>query len=282
MKKIIALAVCLSVLTLAPVFGQLATNHKTEVPEKSILTKFSLDFPGGTPVQLVKAIEKATSKPLNAIISPEDATVQLPPLKMNDVTTPQLFTALAAASRKTVAVQNANFGNSYSQYVTGYGFNTSDNSVTDTTIWYFHADKPILPPLVSTEKICRFYSLAPYLDRGFTVDDITTAIQTGWKMEQVSSAPELNYHKETKLLIAYGEPDDLNTIQSVLQTLGANASKDEINQMNGTIYDMKNQLKAMRSQIDLLQKQSDFSLRQTGSERPSPPPTVSPGENSGK
>ena len=72
--------------------------------------------------------------------------------------------------------------------------------------------------MVSTEKVCRFYSLAPYLDRGFTVDDITTAIQTGWKMAGVIP-PELNYHKETKLLIAFGEPDELKTIQDVLNAL---------------------------------------------------------------
>ena len=31
-------------------------------------------------------------------------------------------------------------------------------------------------------RTARFYLLTPYLERGMTVDDITTAIQTGWKM----------------------------------------------------------------------------------------------------
>jgi hypothetical protein len=51
------------------------------------------------------------------------------------------------------------------------------------------------------------------------VDDITTAIQIGWKMAGVTPSPELDYHKETKLLIAYGEPDQLQTIEDVLQAL---------------------------------------------------------------
>ncbi len=55
------------------------------------LTKFNLDFPGGKPAELVKAIEKAMGKPLNTIISDEDANVQLPPLKMNHVDVAQLF-----------------------------------------------------------------------------------------------------------------------------------------------------------------------------------------------
>ena len=76
-----------------------------------------------------------------------------------------------------------------------------------------------MPPSDPLQKVCQFYSLSPYLDRGFTVDDITTAIQIGWKMAGVTPTPELNYHKETKLLIAFGEPNKLKTIDNVLQTL---------------------------------------------------------------
>src|ERR1041385_5181360 len=36
------------------------------------LTRFSLDFPGGTPRELAAAIQKASGKPLNVIV-PDDA-----------------------------------------------------------------------------------------------------------------------------------------------------------------------------------------------------------------
>ena len=182
MKKSILLAASLLALNLTPVFGQPnpngmppgapppAGNYQTRLQsiieranppqnQPPALTKFNLDFPGGTPKELVAAIEKAMGKPLNAIIPPEDADLQMPPLKMNDVVVPQLFAALQVASRKTVAVSTGNFGNNYSIQNTSYGFNTADGPVTDTSIWYFHAEKPSLPPMVSTEKICRFFSL---------------------------------------------------------------------------------------------------------------------------
>ncbi len=178
-------------------------------------TQFSLDFPGGTPSQLTKAIEKAMGKHINVIINKEDENIELPPLKMDDVFLPQLFTALGVASQKTVAISNPGTPGSYRQYTTGYGFKSS-GSMTDTSVWYFYVDKPSLPPVVSTEKVSHFYSLASYLDRGFTVDDITTAVQTGWKMAGVTPTPELSYHKETKMLIAYGEPDRLQSIVNVL------------------------------------------------------------------
>jgi hypothetical protein len=225
-------------------------------------TQFSLDFPGGTPAQLVKAIEKATGKRINVIINKEDENVELPPLKMDDVFLPQLFTALEVASRKLVAVSTG-MGGSYSQFTTSYGFKSSDD-MTDTAVWYFHVEKPNLPPIISTEKVCQFYSLSPYLDRGFTVDDITTAIQTGWKMAGVTPTPDLNYHKETKLLIAYGEPGKLATIQQVLQTLPS-VNQEFWRQANDRIRELQ-------TQVDRLTKQLN----------PPPVATNSPAEKSGK
>jgi hypothetical protein len=186
------------------------------------LTKFNLDFPGGTPKELVAAIEKATHKPLNVIISDKDADVRLPPLKLNNVNVWDLFNALQSASTKVESYSAASvymgFPPSYQQMATSYGFKT-DGTVTDDSIWYFVVTKPTVTPEVPPQKICRFYPLAEYLNRGFTVDDITTAIQTGWKMSGDPAKPELNYHNETKLLIAFGEPGKLNVIDEVLKAL---------------------------------------------------------------
>lgn len=255
MKQILCLSAGLLALNLTPVFSQpvqplpgpifqerlqaiqRGSSPQAEAPH---LTKFNLDFPGGTPKELVAAIEKAMGKPLNAIIPTEDADLQMPPLKMNEVVVPQLFAALEAASRKTVAVSTGTFGNSYSTVTTDYGFESADSPLTDASIWYFRAEKPSMPPMISSEKVCQFYSLAPYLERGFTVDDITTAIQTGWKISGETALPELSYHKETKLLIAFGEPNKLKTIDNVLQKLPAsNTTRDELNSLWQQIHDLQ-------------------------------------------
>ncbi len=293
MNKSILLAASLLAFNLTPVFGQPNPNgtpppapnfqqrlkeivNSANAPQNQppALTKFNLDFPGGTPAELVKAIEKATGKPLNAIIPTEDADIQLPPLKMNDVVTPQLFAALEAASHKTVAVQTSafavGFGNSYSQVETDYGFKSSDNPITDTSIWYFYAGKPTLPPVVSTEKIVRFYSLDPYLNRGFTVDDITTAIQTGWKMAGLTYPPELNYHKETKLLIAFGKPDELKTIDDVLKTLpNGNSTYTDMQSLYRNLNIANDRMNKLQHEVDQLTKTNSMSA-------------ASPEEKSGK
>src|SRR5436309_2083882 len=68
-------------------------------------TRFNLDFPGGTPEQLVRAIEKASGKPVNVVIPAEYADVKLPPVRMKEATVPQLFQALTQASPKTTVVR---------------------------------------------------------------------------------------------------------------------------------------------------------------------------------
>jgi hypothetical protein len=227
MKTMYSLIAGLLTLAVATAPGQPSPNHPPGPPVRSQaapatgLTRFDLDFPGGTPRELVAAIQKAMERPLNAIVPDECADVMLPALKMKNVNVPELFNAVWAASRKTEEVSSGLYnGAPYNHVITSYGFNTEGNNPTDDSIWYFSVQKPTPPPaLSSTEKICRFYSLAPYLERGATVDDITTAIETGWKMLGDTSPPTISFHKDTKLLIAVGEPGKLEVIDAVLKAL---------------------------------------------------------------
>ena len=205
------------------------------------LRKFDLDFPGGTPKALVSAIEKASVRQdsglrLNVIIPDEFASTRLPALKMNNVDVPQLFQALEMASqtREKIVTGNYYYGGGtrqqFSEAITTYGFKTQGN-VSDDSIWYFYVSRPAKVPSDVDTRYCRFYSLAPYLDRGLTVDDITTAIQTGWKMMGFDentpgsfggfnkSSPKISFHAQTKLLIAAGEPTKLDAIDAVLKAL---------------------------------------------------------------
>jgi hypothetical protein len=223
-----------------------ATGLPVKQPE---LPKFDLDFKGGTPDELVKQIEKANGKPLNVIIRPEDALEMLPPLKMSGVTVPQLFAALEAATSRMEDRFKPQTGQ-YEKVKTGCGFKSPDSVIAENSIWFFNVDRPEAAPAKVKEQVVLYYSLAPYLDRGFTVDDITTAIQAGWKMSGLNPPPELNYHKETQMLVAYGEPEKLQTIRNVLDTLpAANAnywktSLDRMNKLQAQIDQLKQQLAA--------------------------------------
>lgn len=202
MKALNYLLICLTTLAFNSASGQQppappTTNQikdaKAAPPDVPALTKFNLDFPGGTPGELVAAIQKAMGKPLNATIPDEYADARVPALKMNHVDVEELFRSLG---------------------ISGNFFEASGR-ITDDSVWSYHWMRPGW----SVGKACRFYSLAPYLERGLTVDDITTAIQTGWKMMGEGTQPTISFHKETKLLIAVGERSKLETIDAALMAL---------------------------------------------------------------
>jgi uncharacterized protein (DUF427 family) len=180
--------------------------------QKPGLPKFDLDFPGGSPGDLVKAITKASGHPLNAIIPKEDEDVMLPPMKLRDTDVAQLFKALSDASHRSVLRRTGL--NSYTYDNIGYSFHC-DRAMEPDAVWYFHSDGPLAPP---AEKVCRFYQLNPYLTE-HSVESITTAIETGWKMLGETSPPTLSFHKDTGLLIAVGDPGDLKVIDEVLSSL---------------------------------------------------------------
>jgi len=73
--------------------------------------------------------------------------------------------------------------------------------------------------LLEHPKVCRFYQLTPYLET-YKVEDIMTAIQIGWKMLGETNPPTISFHKDTMLLIAVGEHNKLQMIDSVLEQLG--------------------------------------------------------------
>lgn len=203
-----------------PLLPESASSQAT----KPVLTKFDLDFPGGYPLELVKAIEKASGKPLNAIVPDGFQNLRLlPELKMNGVDVAQLFAALQAASLKNVTYVTGTYATGglggrerpiTQSMISTYGFKTQ-GTPTDDSIWYFYYETPSVVP---EPIICRFWQLESYLTK-HKIEDITTAIQTGWKMLGESSPPTMNFHADTKLLIAVGQEEKLKLIDSVLREL---------------------------------------------------------------
>jgi hypothetical protein len=191
------------------------------------MPKFDFNFQGG-PVELfVEMLEKASQMPVNILIPPEHNGFVLPPFKLRDVTLPQLFAAITSASLKQES-RRSRTGN-YQIVRTQYGFKHTDKRPQANTVWHFFVESPPADPdfAVLEQPICRFWQLEPYLGT-IQVEDITTAIETGWKMLKTSPAPKISFHKETKLLIGVGSPSDLTLVDSVLQQLTTpnSASKD--------------------------------------------------------
>jgi len=194
------------------------------------LPKFDLDFPGGSPKDLVGAIEKASDRPINAVIPDEYARLQMPALQVKNVTVSQVFEALKQASQKSERfivldprdATTKGQTDTWYKYTSNYGFRT-EGTPAENSIWYFYWDRgdERAPWQVISSTVCKFYQLGPYLEAGYTVDDITTAAETAWRMLGVTNTPAISYHKDTKVLIAVGDEDKVVLIGDVLKQLPA-------------------------------------------------------------
>jgi hypothetical protein len=123
-----------------------------------------LDFPGGTPLELVKAIEKSLGTNVNVIIAAEHANYRIPPFRVNQVSVTALFSSLRRVSDKYVQVRvpgtpGVSTTQTYHHNV-GYGF-TTDNSSTPggRFLWRFQVTEA--PPEPEAPKSCKFFQLAP-------------------------------------------------------------------------------------------------------------------------
>ena len=212
------------------------------------LKHFDLDFPGGTPADFAAAISKATGRHLNLIIPVEHAASKIMPIKVVGVTVKELFAAIQQASSREMPIvtSDGDGKNRFVQYKTiSLMFYPASGSISDDTVWSFTSTEPTAEDAAklsrfSDPQVCQYFQLARYLE-DHTIADITTAIETGWKMLAVDPMPKLSFHEETKLLIAVGAAEHVQQIPSVLGQLGFDdsAAVDKIAKATAEIAALK-------------------------------------------
>lgn len=179
-----------------------ATGMPFRVPPPGGL--FDLNFRGGTANELVIAMQDAGGKKPNLLLSPGAEKIILPPLQLREVTISQVFDALSRLMRSERVI-----------------FIATAAAPGGAPIWTMHRDNP------QTSRICKVFYVGDLLQK-YKIDDITTAIQSVWKMEGAEG--ELKFHQDTQLLIACAaQPERLRTISEILAELksGTSGAKSE-------------------------------------------------------
>lgn len=195
--------------------------------------RFDLKFPGGKVKEFVAAVAKALGKPVNVIISRESEDTEIPALDVSRVTVRDLFRALSNSSRREVAVPvniqstgspRGILTNTAVQYkLVSFIFSTEETNPSPDAVWTFQAtNPPVLPTAESVTPpwVVQYFPVADFLSH-FTVEDITTAIQSGWTLQgpAAGATSAIRFHEETKLLIIAGTEAQMNLIPQVLDGL---------------------------------------------------------------
>jgi hypothetical protein len=174
------------------------SNVAAPAPSAELPT-FTIDFPGGTPGDLVEQMAKATGSRPNMIIPAYVADVQIPKFKLQNVTVSQVFDAM-----NMVADDKGSLNLRW----------ISEGAKGDNNRNWTLAKAPGKPKV----ETCQVTFIGNLLD-SFQLDDINAAIRTAWEMLGKSSTPSLKFHKETRLLIAKGSEEELKLVFDVLKSL---------------------------------------------------------------
>ncbi len=241
MKKLLIPALAAVLCAAVSSFGQTATSVAPSLGaprqvavsaqgEEELYT-FDLDFAGGTPDGLVAAIHGKPARhrdggfgpnmQLNLIIPPDCRDIILPPIRVRNVTVADLFAALGKVGGHGNARYHAFSPDGRPLNDPVYEFSTNGKPRNDS-VWTFGSSLADGSGTGRARNECRFYELAPYLET-YKVEDITTAVETAWKMLGEPHTPQMEFHKETKLLIAVGQSEQLQVIDNALQQLSGSA-----------------------------------------------------------
>jgi len=168
-----------------------AEQPKTEAAERKSRPSepvYDLEFPGGTLAQFIDAVHGQSGEKPNVLIPTEGLSLAVPKLELRAVTTANVMESLGYLLIE--------------EY--GYAFRRMGAG------W-------VLTSRPDRRKAQAFY--VGHLLGKFKIQDITTAIETTWRPSSKSPKPELKFHEDTQLLIAYADSSLIEVVTNVLDQL---------------------------------------------------------------
>ncbi len=178
-------------------FGANPSNDEEEL--------ISVKFAGGTVTDYVKALVKEAGT-INVVVALEAAEVPMPPVTLTKVTVSAAIDLVdgrsASPPGRFIKLDVRHMPQYAEEALPTYQISAKG----------YQTERPRRKPSVST--------IANLL-RGdtFDADDVLAAVETALDILQSTDEPIIRFHKETGLLIARGDPQQLSTIDDVLEQL---------------------------------------------------------------
>lgn len=220
------------IICLACLVQSLPVCAANATPQETKSQTFGISFPGGELKTLIEAIKAQNGGVIPNIMMNERASeTQLPPFCMVNVRLMELMEALSIMNRE-LRIENI----SESVFAVSAGDPTAASSVAIYDIRHL---------------------LDPDSPQHFKMDDIATAIRTGWDMISFSAEPDMKVHQETSLLIVRGRREEQAIAETVIKQLSGQQKQTNTSAATAAI---RRQLSGLQLRYDNLVKAMD-SLR---------------------
>ncbi len=201
LKKRTSLLACMAALILlvcgGSTFGANPSNDEEEL--------ISVKFAGGTVADYIKALVKEAGT-INIVVALEAADVPMPPVTLTKVTVSAAIDLVDGRSAgppgRIIKLDVRHMPQYVEEALPTYQISAEG----------YPTERPRRKPSV--------WTIANLLrEDTFDADDVLAAVETALDILQSTDEPIIRFHKETGLLIARGDPQQLSTIEDVLGQL---------------------------------------------------------------
>lgn len=197
--------------------GELARKAEPQGP------RVTLNFPGGTVLEYVKAIQKAAEPTvINAMVSADAAKLRVPAVEFKQVAVSSAIEALPMAAQNETAAAVLEV-RAVGQAWDGSGI----YSISARQTVFGAPGQAMLTPGKAPEHV-EVFSMrdlvepppgAPAGAGGTTVETILMAVDTAIGLHSDGEKPQVKFHKDSGVLIVRGTQEQIRTVKDLLNTL---------------------------------------------------------------
>ena len=208
----------LSALLLAAPPGALAQPDTTAVTQHRNGGALDISFPGGTMAEFVEALKAGIPGPFNVLLRRGAADLEVPPMDLQMVSVRSAFELAIPQRGGWFEMQpdgsRINYFREFTQ-IGGEDHASAPVYIIDAHEWTQEPQGFAGVRAGYSPKI-EIYSVQNTVRNDADVQKLLTAIDAALDLAQDKRAAELKYHPDTALLIARAAPDQLTTIERVM------------------------------------------------------------------
>lgn len=204
-------------------------------PGSIFVSGFDLEFPGGTIGEYIRAVQKAAGH-VNVVVSDEVKgllAAEMPAVSLKGVSAP--------ASLKLI-------GQRYVEVEGGYAF-LKVGAITEGGSAPIHRVYSSFEPGHKYSQVqTRVFSMADLSEKNIQPDAVLTAVEVALTTADAIEAVQMQFHEETRLLIAHGEENYLNVIEQVLGAMREGVTlqqEDKVRQLEMVLADTHARLESL-------------------------------------
>ncbi len=262
-RALAPLALAALMLASAPSLAQPDPGRRgNQVVQSEGGSTVSIQFPGGSMTQFVAALQSGVRGPLNIVLRDKAGELSVPPMDLKMVS---VHTALSLAIPTPRNEERDNSDGTRTQFTRALQ-QIGGNDHASAPVYIIEAKeftydpKPLGGASRNAAPRIEVYSLEKAVETDADVQKLLAAIDTALALGEGDRAAEVKYHPDTSLVIVRGTPDQVHTIERVIDRYRDTSATREneryeqairLSELNAELIERRAELQRAEAELDV-------------------------------